>query len=46
MTDEFVSVRSMVDDIVAGTGGSQVLIDDRSGNPIELFQPATASPSG
>ncbi|HEY3724086.1 MAG TPA: VOC family protein [Acidimicrobiia bacterium] len=27
-------------DIVVGPGGSQVLFDDPSGNPIELFQPA------
>ena len=27
-------------DIVTGPGGQQVLIDDPSGNPIELFQPA------
>jgi catechol 2,3-dioxygenase-like lactoylglutathione lyase family enzyme len=27
-------------DIVSGPGGQQVLIDDPSGNPIELFQPA------
>ena len=27
-------------DIVKGPGGSQVLIDDPSGNPVELFQPA------
>lgn len=27
-------------DIITGPGGSQVLIDDPSGNPIELFQPA------
>jgi predicted enzyme related to lactoylglutathione lyase len=26
-------------DIVTGVGGKQVLIDDPSGNPIELFQP-------
>ena len=26
--------------IVSGPGGSQILIDDPSGNPIELFQPA------
>jgi catechol 2,3-dioxygenase-like lactoylglutathione lyase family enzyme len=26
-------------DIVTGPGGSQVVIDDPSGNPIELFQP-------
>jgi catechol 2,3-dioxygenase-like lactoylglutathione lyase family enzyme len=27
-------------DIVSGPGGQQILIDDPSGNPIELFQPA------
>lgn len=27
-------------DIVTGPGGSQVLFEDPSGNPIELFQPA------
>jgi catechol 2,3-dioxygenase-like lactoylglutathione lyase family enzyme len=27
-------------EIVAGKGGQQVLLDDPSGNPIELFQPA------
>jgi catechol 2,3-dioxygenase-like lactoylglutathione lyase family enzyme len=27
-------------DIVIGPGGSQILFDDPSGNPIELFQPA------
>jgi catechol 2,3-dioxygenase-like lactoylglutathione lyase family enzyme len=27
-------------DIVAGPGGRQILLDDPSGNPIELFQPA------
>jgi catechol 2,3-dioxygenase-like lactoylglutathione lyase family enzyme len=26
-------------DIVKGPGGSQILVDDPSGNPIELFQP-------
>jgi catechol 2,3-dioxygenase-like lactoylglutathione lyase family enzyme len=26
--------------IVTGPGGSQILFDDPSGNPIELFQPA------
>lgn len=26
-------------DIVTGNGGKQILIDDPSGNPIELFQP-------
>jgi catechol 2,3-dioxygenase-like lactoylglutathione lyase family enzyme len=27
-------------DIVIGPGGSQIVFDDPSGNPIELFQPA------
>lgn len=27
-------------EIVTGPGGSQILIDDPSGNPVELFQPA------
>jgi catechol 2,3-dioxygenase-like lactoylglutathione lyase family enzyme len=27
-------------EIVVGPGGSQILLDDPSGNPIELFQPA------
>ena len=27
-------------DIVKGVGGSQALLDDPSGNPVELFQPA------
>jgi catechol 2,3-dioxygenase-like lactoylglutathione lyase family enzyme len=27
-------------DIIKGPGGAQVLIEDPSGNPIELFQPA------
>jgi catechol 2,3-dioxygenase-like lactoylglutathione lyase family enzyme len=26
-------------DIVTGPGGSQILLDDPSGNPMELFQP-------
>jgi catechol 2,3-dioxygenase-like lactoylglutathione lyase family enzyme len=29
-------------EIVTGPGGSQILLDDPSGNPIELFQPAAA----
>jgi catechol 2,3-dioxygenase-like lactoylglutathione lyase family enzyme len=29
-------------DIVIGPGGSQILLDDPSGNPVELFQPAAA----
>ena len=27
-------------DIVTGPGGSEILLDDPSGNPIELFQPS------
>jgi catechol 2,3-dioxygenase-like lactoylglutathione lyase family enzyme len=29
-------------DVVSGPGGRQILIEDPSGNPIELFQPAGA----
>jgi len=28
-------------DIATGPGGSEIILDDPSGNPIELFQPAT-----
>ena len=27
-------------EIIAGGGGSQILLDDPAGNPVELFQPA------
>jgi catechol 2,3-dioxygenase-like lactoylglutathione lyase family enzyme len=27
-------------DIVKGPGGSEIIVDDPSGNPVELFQPA------
>lgn len=30
-------------DIVTGPGGSQIVLDDPSGNPVELFQPAARS---
>lgn len=30
------------DEIVVGNGGKQVLVEDPSGNPIELFEPAAA----
>lgn len=36
-------------DIVAGNGGKQILLDDPAGNPIELFEPprrGPATPSG
>jgi hypothetical protein len=26
-------------DIITGPGGSQIILDDPSGNPVELFQP-------
>jgi hypothetical protein len=29
-------------DILSGPGGQQILLEDPSGNPIELFQPAGA----
>ncbi len=31
---------SFRNDIVSGRGGSQILLEDPSGNPVELFQPA------
>ena len=31
---------SFRNDIVTGRGGSQILLEDPAGNPIELFQPA------
>ncbi len=37
LRDEGVTFRN---DVLNGPGGSQVLIEDPSGNPIELFQPA------
>src|SRR4051794_21157677 len=33
---------SFRNDIVSGPGGRQILVDDPSGNPIELFEPASA----
>jgi catechol 2,3-dioxygenase-like lactoylglutathione lyase family enzyme len=33
---------SFRNDIVTGPGGQQILLEDPSGNPIELFQPAGA----
>jgi len=29
-------------DIVVGVGGKQTLVEDPSGNPVELFEPTTA----
>lgn len=29
-------------DIVTGVGGKQILLEDPSGNPVELFEPTTA----
>lgn len=31
--------RILRNDIVTGQGGSQILLDDPAGNPIELFEP-------
>jgi catechol 2,3-dioxygenase-like lactoylglutathione lyase family enzyme len=31
---------SLRGEIVTGRGGSQILVDDPAGNPVELFQPA------
>ena len=33
---------SFRNDIITGRGGSQILLEDPSGNPIELFEPAGA----
>jgi len=32
-------------DIVTGVGGKQILLDDPSGNPVELFEPTRAEAS-
>src|SRR5439155_14989356 len=32
-------------DVVKGPGGSQILLDDPAGNPIELFQPRPPKPA-
>jgi catechol 2,3-dioxygenase-like lactoylglutathione lyase family enzyme len=41
---------SFRNDIVSGVGGKQILVEDPSGNPVELFEPtlpeAKLSPSG
>ena len=42
LTRQGVTFRSA---IITGPGGSQILLDDPSGNPIELFQPAAQPPS-
>jgi predicted enzyme related to lactoylglutathione lyase len=31
---------SFRNDIISGPGGKQILLDDPSGNPVEIFQPA------
>jgi len=36
---------SFRNDIVVGVGGKQILIDDPSGNPIELFEPTVPEAS-
>ena len=32
-------VRRFRDDMVTGVGGKQILLEDPSGNPVELFEP-------
>jgi catechol 2,3-dioxygenase-like lactoylglutathione lyase family enzyme len=32
-------------DVITGPGGSQIVLDDPSGNPVELFQPAAVTPA-
>lgn len=32
-------IKFRIDDIVTGPGGAQIILDDPSGNPVELFQP-------
>jgi catechol 2,3-dioxygenase-like lactoylglutathione lyase family enzyme len=39
LREEGVSFRS---DVVRGPGGAQIVLDDPSGNPVELFQPREA----
>jgi hypothetical protein len=31
---------SFRNEIVSGPGGKQILLEDRAGNPVELFEPA------
>jgi catechol 2,3-dioxygenase-like lactoylglutathione lyase family enzyme len=37
---------SFRNDVLSGPGGKQVLLEDPSGNPIELFQPAPLGATG
>lgn len=37
---------SFRNDVLSGPGGKQILLDDPSGNPIEIFQSAETAPSG
>jgi catechol 2,3-dioxygenase-like lactoylglutathione lyase family enzyme len=43
LEDEVATLRasgaSFRSEIISGRGGSQILLDDPSGNPVELFQP-------
>ena len=32
-------------DVLSGPGGKQILLEDPSGNPIELFQPSASDPA-
>ena len=35
------SGQALRSDILTGPGGSEIVLDDPSGNPVELFQPAS-----
>lgn len=35
------SGKAFRNEVISGPGGQQILIEDPSGNPVELFQPAT-----
>ena len=34
-----ISIARFRNDIVTGVGGKQILVEDPSGNPVELFEP-------
>lgn len=38
-----VGVSFRTEEVVSGPGGSQIVFDDPSGNPVELFQPRSRS---
>src|SRR6266516_5342723 len=40
------AMRGSANDIVIGVGGKQIIIDDPSGNPVELFEPTRLEARG